>query len=73
MMRYNKLLLDAIHRLNVTVEQFFRMAHLWKFGRDPSLIADVTEYLQHAIVPKYVAEYIDHIERGGNVHFPPHG
>ncbi len=53
----------TIHRLDTNASQFFRLAHIWRFGRDVDVAHDVTEYEERATVPPYVQEYIRNIQQ----------
>lgn len=47
--------------LNLSYLQFFEVAHQAIFGRVGSLNDDYAQFLQHAVVPKYVEAYLDRL------------
>lgn len=51
-------LADKMVRLNVTVTYFFRLAHVWRFGRDTDVQWDVLQYMTAGDIPPYVEAYI---------------
>lgn len=55
-------LANKIHELGGDIQRFFRTAYMWRFGKDYDCVNDVCQYKLHAIVPKYVQEYIKHIQ-----------
>lgn len=47
---------------------FFRAAYYWKFQKECNSATDVVQYRLHATVPKYVEEYVVHIQHSkGNI------
>jgi len=51
-----------VHQM--TPRQFFRAAHMWKWGRDipdMSLCNDLKLFDEVGHVPKYVCDYLKHI------------
>ena len=42
---------------------FFRSAHIWKFGKDIKTQTDVQAFRARGEVPKYVEEYVNHIQQ----------
>lgn len=60
-----EMLLYLAHKIQETggdEQQFFRTAYMWRFGKDYACANDICQYRLHAIVPKYVVEYIQHIQ-----------
>lgn len=56
-------LADRMVRLNLEAKQFFRLAHLWRFGKDAHTDHDALAYSVGGIIPQYVREYVDHIQQ----------
>lgn len=52
----------------VDEQSFFRSAYMWRFGKDADVSNDVCQYTLHAIVPKYVEEYVIHIQGKEVIH-----
>ncbi len=42
---------------------FFRSAYYWKFNKVCNSDTDVVQYRLHAIVPSYVREYVENIQK----------
>lgn len=42
---------------------FFRAAYYWKFNKVCNSDTDVVQYRLHAIVPNYVREYVENIQK----------
>jgi hypothetical protein len=59
--RYHELLRQKLDELRVDIYTFFRMAHIYCFGTDPDISTEVAQYTMHAIIPKYVQTYLNHI------------
>lgn len=55
-------LVNKMDQLKVDVLTFFRIAHVWAFGTDPDLSTDVAQYQLHAIIPRYVVNYLKSIQ-----------
>lgn len=55
-------LVETMNRLKVDEQTFFRMAHVWSFGTDPSVQDDVAQWKLHGIVPRYVQKYLQYIK-----------
>lgn len=56
-------LAEKMHKLKVEPKYFFRLAHQWKFGKDADVGRDVLTYQVGGIIPQYVREYIEDIQR----------
>ena len=41
---------------------FFRSAYMWRFGKDLPTDTDALQYRLHAVIPKYVEEYVIHLQ-----------
>lgn len=54
-----------LERLGMTYHQFFEVAYQWRFnpGQVPSLHDDYCQFLLHSVIPKYVVEYLKHLQR----------
>lgn len=55
-------LVNKMDQLKVDVLTFFRIAHVWAFGTDPDLHDDVAQYQLHAVIPRYVVNYLKSIQ-----------
>lgn len=53
----------AIDRAGSDEQTFFRAAYMWRFGKDANVANDVCQYRLHAIVPRYVEEYIADMQK----------
>lgn len=62
----NLLLKNALERSKRTEAEFFRMCHIWLFGKDQMCHNDVAQYKLYGVIPKYVQEYIHYIEDDGD-------
>lgn len=56
----NLLLRNALVVSRKTEEEFFRMCHLWRFGKDQMCNDDVAQYKLHGVIPKYVQAWLAH-------------
>ena len=56
-------LAHKICELRVETSYFFRMAHQWKFNIDANVSRDVIEYEVAGIVPRYVQDYVQHLQQ----------
>ena len=56
-------LAEKIRALGTDTRSFFRLAHIWRFGRDTTGVLDAQEYAKLGIFPQYVREYIFHIQK----------
>jgi hypothetical protein len=56
---------DKLERLGMTYHQFFEVAYQWRFnpGQLPSLHDDYAQFLLHSVIPKYVVDYLKHLQR----------
>lgn len=48
--------------LRLTFHEFFHVAHQWRFGRDSMLNDDEAQFLLHGIIPRYVQDYLKHLQ-----------
>ena len=55
------LLKHALLQTKKSELEFFQEAFLWKFKKIYNCVNDVVQFRLHAIIPRYVAEYLDHI------------
>jgi hypothetical protein len=46
---------------------FFRSAYYWRFKKILYTDSDALQYRLHAVVPKYVEEYVIHLQEGGGL------
>lgn len=60
--RYLEFLRRRVLDLNISFLQFFEVAHQWRFGRVGALNDDYCQFLQHAVIPRYVEAYLDHLK-----------
>lgn len=44
---------------------FFETAYYWRFQKRQEVFNDLVQYRLHAIVPKYVEEYVRHLQQTG--------
>lgn len=66
--RYYALLRRKVEELHITYLQFFETAHLWRFQRQSAVATDYCEFLQNAVVAKYVQEFLDHLGESDACH-----
>lgn len=52
----------AIAQTGNNEHDFFRSAYYWRFQKVLCSDTDAIQYRLHAVVPKYVEEYIHHIQ-----------
>jgi len=57
---------NAIYRSGNTSFDFFRTAYLWKYGKVSNSDTDVVQYTLHAIIPRYVRDYINFLQEKEN-------
>lgn len=57
-------LANTMDRLKVDAHTFFRIAYLWRFNKTPELTCDVIEYTVSGIIPIYVQDYVQHLQKG---------
>lgn len=57
-----------ISELRLTYHEFFETAYQWRFGRLVMLDDDYAQFLLHSVLPKYVVEFLQHLQEseGGN-------
>lgn len=53
---------ERLLRLRLDSKTFFRMAHMFCFGRDVDLTEDVRRFETNGVVPKYVERYMAHLQ-----------
>lgn len=53
---------EKLLRLRLDSKTFFRMAHLYCFGRDVDVSADAALFETQGVVPRYVARYMAHLQ-----------
>ena len=56
-------MLDYVSRNRIQLYDFFRYAHIWRFERDVDVSTDLVQFKLHAIMPRFVEEYVCHIQR----------
>lgn len=51
--------------LRISYHQFFEIAYQWRFNppRMPSISDDYCQFLLHGVLPKYVIEYLKHLQK----------
>lgn len=54
-----------LERLGMSYHQFFETAYQWKFNPPqlPSLSDDYCQFLLHSVLPKYVVEFLNHLQQ----------
>lgn len=55
-------LVDTMKRLDLDEQSFFRLAHIWAFGKDVSVADDVAQFRLHSVIPKYVQRYLHYVQ-----------
>lgn len=43
--------------------QFFQCSYIWKFDKFYECVADIAQYRLHGVIPRYVQEYIKHLQQ----------
>jgi len=61
MQRYYEKLRRKLDELRIDVYTFFRVAHVHQFGTDPDMSNQVAQWKMHAVIPKFVCDYLDYI------------
>jgi uncharacterized protein YhfF len=51
-------MMNLLRERNLTIGEFFRLAHVWKFGKDRDMSDSVAQYVMHGVIPKFVCEYL---------------
>jgi hypothetical protein len=54
---------EAIKRCGNDDLQFFQTSYTWMFDRVFECTTDVLQYRLHGVVPKYVQEYVKHLQQ----------
>lgn len=54
-----------LEELRITYHQFFEVAYQWRFNPPhvPCINDDYCQYLLHGVLPKYVIEYLKHLQQ----------
>jgi arginine utilization protein RocB len=55
---------DKLLELQVTYQEFFRTAYVWKFGKMRDLTCDYASYRLAGTLPRYVIEYLEFLKQG---------
>lgn len=55
-------LVETLNRLRRDDLSFFQEAYIWAFKKEGEVSNDVVQYRLHAIIPKYVQKYLQHIK-----------
>ncbi len=55
---------EYMRRLQVDEKLFFRLAYIFKFKKEVNLDEDVRRFKESGSVPKYVADYLESLQRG---------
>lgn len=53
---------EKLKELGDDEQRFFRTAYMWKFGKDYDCVSDVCQFRLHAVIPKYVGEYVNYLQ-----------
>jgi hypothetical protein len=53
-----------LEELRLSALEFFETAYVWKFDKQPVVQEDFCQYLLHGVLPKYVVEYLKHLQQG---------
>lgn len=51
-----------IAELGTDEHAFFRTAYMWRFGKVLFSDTDAIQYRLHAVVPRYVEDYVHHLQ-----------
>lgn len=62
MQRYHEKLRRKLEELRIDVHTFFRIAHVHEFGTDPDMSNQVAQWRMHAVIPRFVCDYLDSLE-----------
>lgn len=54
---------EKLRQLNMSYNQFFAVAFWWQFKRTSMLNDDEAQYLLHGVIPRYVVNYLKHIQQ----------
>lgn len=59
------MLLYLAHKIHECgdIQQFFRSAYMFKFGKDHDCTNDIVQYKLHAIIPPYISDFVAHIQK----------
>ena len=54
-----------LESLGMTYHQFFETAYQWRFNppKIPIISDDYCQFLIHGVLPKYVVEYLKHLQK----------
>lgn len=58
---------EAIRKSGNDEHSFFRSAYYWRFEKVLTTDTDALQYRLHAVVPKYVEEYVHHLQQKGSL------
>ena len=50
-------------QLNIDEYKFFRLAHIWRFGKDPDMCLTVYKYRRTGVIPSFVIEYLEQMQK----------
>lgn len=55
---------NKLENLGLTYHQFFETAYQWRFNppQVPSLNDDYAQFLLHSVLPRYVVDYLKHLQ-----------
>jgi len=62
----NLFIAEVVARFDGDTRSLFRIAHVWKFGHDQGMQNaenDMVRYRVSGIVPQYLREYAEHLQR----------
>lgn len=62
---------EKIRQANDSELLFFQTAYYWRFQKHYDCVNDSIQFRLHAIIPKYVEEYVIHLQKGGDSISPP--
>ena len=63
-------MLNHCQKNGITLQDFFRFAHIWRFGKDADMSNHIAQFLMHAIVPPFAQLYVHHIEESQKCFVP---
>ena len=55
-------LYQKLKELRISAHEFFQIAYMAKFNKLMDLNDDFAQYLLHGVLPKYVVEYLKHLQ-----------
>ena len=60
-----------LDQLNMKAKEAFRIAHIWKFGKDVHVTQAYIDYTRHSVLPFYVVEWLKDMQAKEQPCTPP--